>query len=376
MIEYRIARPEEESDILDFINLVFSQTRVPHHFDQLIPKVYAYPGYAPYHYVAAEGGKIRACIAMPETTLHLNDRLSLSAGLIGSVSVHEKSRGEGHMKKLMAMAIEDGKKKGLDLLILGGQRQRYAYWDFEMGGLSRVFTLTHNNVRHAMKNVDDSKVSIRKIIDASDPALDDAYALMLKQEMICDRDRRRLLSIMQSWNLSLFALYENEEFLGYLYGNEDTVLELVLADDEKLPQVIKAYMQGKEKCKFSAFWHQKALYAFLKPLAEACEISDGKKFRILNWKNVLENCLAYKHQSYPLPAGRMVVEITGEGKYALSLQGGTARAKETCDAPDFVFTPCQAVSFFFSPLTALEDLPPLAKAWLPLPLYIFLADSF
>lgn len=55
-------------------------------------------------------------------------------------------------------------------------------------------------------------------------------------------------------------------------------------------------------------------------------------------------------------------------------RGGTARAEETCDAPDFVFNPCQAVSFFFSPLIALEDLPPLAKAWLPL--YIFRADSF
>ncbi|MBE5782628.1 MAG: GNAT family N-acetyltransferase [Clostridiales bacterium] len=376
MLEYRIARPEEEENILDLINLVFSQTRVPHHFDQLLSKEYAYPGYAPHHYVAVNDGKIRACIAMPDTTLHLNDRLSLNIGLVGSVAVHEKSRGEGHMKKLMDMMIEDGKKRGLDLLILGGQRQRYAYWNFEMGGLNREFNVTYNNVRHALKDVDDSQVTIRKITDASDPALDAAYELMLQQEMICDRDRSRLLSIMQSWNQSFFCISFNGDFLGYLYGNEDAVLELVLADDEKLPQVIKAYMQGKEKCKFVAFWHQKALYAFLKPLAEGCSLSDGKKFRILNWKKVLETCLAYKHQKYPLPAGRMVVEIEGEGRYALSLQGGMARAEETCDAPDFVFTPCQAVSFFFSPLTAMEDLPPLAKSWLPLPLYIFRADSF
>ena len=81
MLEYRIARPEEEADILDLINLVFSQTRIPHHFDQLIPKVYAYPGYAPYHYIAVEDGKIRACVAVLPAQLHLDRDLSLQVGL-------------------------------------------------------------------------------------------------------------------------------------------------------------------------------------------------------------------------------------------------------------------------------------------------------
>ncbi len=52
--------PEEEEQLLDFINLVFSQVRVPHDFEALLPKVYAHPGFSRLHAVAAEEGRIRA----------------------------------------------------------------------------------------------------------------------------------------------------------------------------------------------------------------------------------------------------------------------------------------------------------------------------
>ena len=64
MTEYRMARPGEEEDILDFINLVFSQAHEPHHFDRLIPKVYGHAGHAPLHAIALEDGHIRAAIGL------------------------------------------------------------------------------------------------------------------------------------------------------------------------------------------------------------------------------------------------------------------------------------------------------------------------
>ena len=63
MAVYRFARQEEEDEILDLINLVFSQTARPHDFSEMLPKVYAYPGFSRYHAVAEEGGRLIATIA-------------------------------------------------------------------------------------------------------------------------------------------------------------------------------------------------------------------------------------------------------------------------------------------------------------------------
>ena len=71
MTEYRLARPQEEADVLDFINMVFSMHSQPHDFAALLPKVYAHPGFARYHYVAVEDGHIRGTVALLPLTLRV-----------------------------------------------------------------------------------------------------------------------------------------------------------------------------------------------------------------------------------------------------------------------------------------------------------------
>ena len=70
MTEYRFARPEEEPEVLDFINAVFSQAVRPHDFEKLIPKVYAHPGFAEMHAVAVEERRIRGAVAMLPMIVH------------------------------------------------------------------------------------------------------------------------------------------------------------------------------------------------------------------------------------------------------------------------------------------------------------------
>ena len=62
-------------------------------------------------------------VAMLPLRMHvLSDVLQL--GFVGTVCVHPYARGEGHMKHLMADLLADAKRRGLDLLVLGGQRYR------------------------------------------------------------------------------------------------------------------------------------------------------------------------------------------------------------------------------------------------------------
>ena len=69
MTEYRFARPEEEPQILDLIDLVFSQGSRPHDFRKLLPKVYAHPGFSAIHALAVADGRIRAAVAVMPMTM-------------------------------------------------------------------------------------------------------------------------------------------------------------------------------------------------------------------------------------------------------------------------------------------------------------------
>ena len=165
---YTNGAPGEMGEIIDFINYIFSQTRVPHDFKALLPKVYgddAPAGGEAFHFLAKQQNKIVGCVANRLTTLHFGDS-QLYCGYVGSVSVHPYHRGEGHMKKLMSNVICDAKAHGLDMLILGGQRQRYGYFGFEPAGLKYSFRVTKTNLRHALNDLDASAFTLRPMTEA------------------------------------------------------------------------------------------------------------------------------------------------------------------------------------------------------------------
>jgi len=376
MTEYRIARPGEEEAILDFINLVFSQAHEPHHFNELLSKVYAHDDYAPIHYIACTDGHIRAAVALKPMTLQMDADHALKLGFIGSVSVHERYRGEGHMKALMKMALEDARAQGYDLLTLGGQRQRYGYWGFECGGAALSFHIGAANIRHALKDVACDQVKIRKITDENDAALDAIYAMSVAQKMICHRERDRFLEIMQSWYKNLYALEVGGNLAGYYYGDSGSIQELVLENEDDLLPVIKAWMQGRNHGSITVPMHLAGRAQAIKAFAESYTVEDAHMFLIYNWAKVLKAALEVKHGYAPLPSGRFVFEVEDEGRFAVSMEDGHAQVTETEDAAEMTFTRQKAVEFFFSPFSAFYAPNALLKSWLPLPMDIPGADGF
>ena len=133
--DYVVATPADREEVVDFANYVFSQAHRPHDFKTLLPKAYAdhLPELGAKHYLAKQEGRIRALVADRMIDMRLLDD-TLRVGCVGTVSVHPYSRSEGHMKRLMTMMLEDARAEGLDLLMLGGIRQRYNYFGFEQAG--------------------------------------------------------------------------------------------------------------------------------------------------------------------------------------------------------------------------------------------------
>ncbi len=379
MAEYRLARPNEESDILDFINMVFSMHVQPHDFSRLLPKVYAHSGFSRYHYVAAEDGHIRGTVALLPLNLRVEGNSFLKAGYIGSVSVHPYARGCGHMKALMQLVLDDAEKQGYDLLVLGGRRQRYGYYGFEKGGTKLCFSVNGDNVRHAMSDVDSDAVCIRLVDDARDCVLDDIWHLSRRQMLTCERDRLRLLDIMHSWGSSLYALEDVEQdgtFIGYLCVNDRQITELALTDERLLPNVLKAWMKDRTDCKIIVPMYQRVRASYLKSIAENYTIADAQMLHIINWQNTLETLLTFKAGYQPMCDGHFAFDVEGSGRYAIDVCNHEVTVRETQESPDVCFVRQRAVEFFFSPYTALMESSPLLKSILPIPFEIPSADAF
>ena len=377
MVEYRLALPQEEADILDFINYVFSQAHKPHNFKTLLPKVYAHEGFYRYHYVAVDNGRIRGVVAVLPVEMPLGDE-TLKIGYVGSVSVHPYDRGAGHMKKLMNMMLDDAQQK-YDLLVLGGRRQRYQYFGFERGGTKLNFTVTDINVQHAMKEVPDDRLNLRLIEKNDDPVLGDLHALCAAQVMNCVRDRAQFLDIMHNWQGSLYALEENGETAGYIYAKGgNAVAEMGLRDESRVSEAIKTYLAatGEKSVSVRVDPLNRIRANYLKSFSEKWDMTDNEMLHVISWQRVLQALLNVKTDFVPLMDGCFVFAVENAGCYAIEVKDHRAMVCETQEEPQAQFTATKAVEFFFSPYTSLMVTSPQLKSWLPVPFGMSSPDEF
>ena len=386
MTEYRFARAGEEADILDFINLVFSQNARPHDFEKLLPKVYAHPGFAPLHALALEEGRIRGAVAMLPVELRLQGAASpLRAGYIGSVSVHPKYRGRGFMKALLRMQIDEASRRDYDFLALGGQRQRYGYFGFEKCGVGVEFHVNAANVRHALPPPAEAGQPGREFIfsqvEGGDGfALDFIARLHESQPVSCLRPRKLLHDTLRTYGMTPYLIQDEVSGrpMGYLTAFDGDISELALENKALLPSVIRCWMAGRKSCSvYVPGFDQEALEA-MQAFSESYAIRDSQLFSVLRWDRMLDSSLRFAaHVGRPLPQEKITVEIENAGRVTLAHQAGQASAYFAPDAaPACRMTEKQAVQCFFSSFSALYPSFAPLRPWLPLPIDIPVADHF
>ncbi len=375
MFTYRKATPEEMPELLDLANYVFSQASVPHDFAKLLPKVYA-PD-APYdaaeQFIAKrDDGRIRALVALRHMTLTMPGD-ALHVGFVGTVSVHPYARGEGHMKQLMALMTDQARQQNVDLLVLGGQRQRYQYFGFDNGGYRYGFRINGNNVRHALQDVPADDITFADMRSCTAEQLDKAYVLYTGKAVRIDRAKEHFVDILRSWASEACIVLKSGEMIGYVAGNG---MEIALADEALLPAVIKAMMAQrglKDVTIHAAPWETERVTS-LAAFAEGWNINHPDMVHVLNWKHTLQVLLTLRGQYMPLTDGQCVVSIDGT-VYGITVAGGIPSVQET-DAPaQLTLTGMEAQQLLFG-LERFTMPHPLFANWLPLPMDIAAADAF
>lgn len=376
---YRTATPDDSARVVDFINMVFSVAHRPHDYKALLPKVYADgQDTACVHYIAVDGqGGVRGAVALLPGELRVGAR-TIRTGYIGSVSTHPYDRGKGHMKRLMDMAVEGARRDGIDIILLGGMRQRYGYFGFTPGGLRCVYTVTRENVRHALKDVRAGSISFSPMRGAEEALVDAAWALYDVQPVRAHRSRADFVATLESWSRTPFVVLKDGAFAGYLVatGNGDTFGEVLLRDLADLPAVIKVWVLGRspyELC-IPAALYDHALNRAVGAFAEDVQVQVCQKLRVLDFPKVVGALLPLSAARHPLADGEWSLWIDGR-PLTIAVRGGAISAAES--APDGAphLTAMEAQELLFSPFAEADRLQ-LPANWLPIPLSLAEADCF
>lgn len=365
--EIRKARPEDYDDIIDFANMVFKID-----FRALHPKLYDnHPEQAENHFLALEGGKIKALVGSIPFAMEVAGKPLTGYG-IGTVSVHPYTRGKGYMKALMAKAVEEAREKGADFMCLGGLRQRYEYYGFSSGSLFTSFTVTPTNRRH-LKNISTEGYAFVPLSETGDEG--NCRRLYESQKVFARRGD--FAEICRTWDARCFVIRKDGDFAGYciLSPEKDQASEMLLETGVDPGAAVLALVEfcGRE-VRFTPSYDQWQLISALTQIAEGASFSEGEKIQVLNYPRFTEAFLQLKSDIACLMDGSLAFEVQGQGRFEIRSEKGKVTVAETVKPAAWSLPHIQAQNRLFGMGQLFHHDSLLENNFLPIPIVFHAAD--
>jgi len=278
------------------------------------------------------------------------------------------------MSALMNHGLEWMKTEGIQLSELGGNRQRYAHFGYEVCGTELVFLLTADSIGNAFK---DAPLVVLEEVDAADRGL----LAQLKeihdgQMLYCNRPLERFHSYGRNWKRRLYSIHvPDEPCAGYLICSQqkDQVAEIV-SDHRAMDAICACVRESPEKrTRVSVGAHQIDLIRALGALCASVTVKHSANWKVMDWESVTEAFLRLRSDALPLPDGEAIVGIDAVGSLELALEDQRTRCQLTGNEALWSCTVDQAHRILFGPLPpdSVADLPDalrLLRSWCPLPL--------
>lgn len=371
MFEYRPGRPEEREACIDLANYAFGTD-----FETLIPKVYGKGvDFSACHRVAVdERGRVRALVAVLPQTLQVGAS-SLRAGFLGTVSVHPRARGEGHMNALMKL-WSDEMPALHDIVVLNGQRQRYEYFGFTRGGVRWKYHVCRPNLRHALKNVRAEELSFRPLFEI-EGAETFVQAINTGRSAFVSREGN-LSAIFATLNEQAFGILQGEKLVGYLVVNPNgsAVSELALACPDHIPHAVGAWMtyRNADGIGICAPDYDIPLNGALGRFAETCSMEASAMYNILDFTKVLQAYLTLKHATSRLIPGEFSAVLDGQPVTARVDRNGVTVERSACSGA-LRLSKLDAQTLLLTPHGRLMGVS-VPEGWFPLPIFWYKVDCF
>ncbi|MCI8387790.1 MAG: GNAT family N-acetyltransferase [Clostridiales bacterium] len=365
---------EMRDDFVDFINYVFGFNGNDQDFVKLLPKLYK-PEYDPCgnNYVVTVDGKLKSAIGVFVREFDVMGERICSHG-IGNVAVHPYSRSKGYMRELMNMAIHDMIDAGADMSDLGGKRQRYGYFGYEMASPACRLEINSTNIRHCFADVPFKKLEFKEVCEGDVSLLDEIYALHNKKVCHAIRPRKAFLDIAHSWSSKLYAILDGDRFIGYFIGDMN---ELTLANNDDFNDVARNYVSERGKMSIKLPAYDIELISKAQAICDHLSVTNDQNYTIFNFKKVVGAYLKLKAVTTGLIDGSLGVEVNGyarKERFGIEVKNGVPTIVEDINKVDVTLEHHEAVTFFFGAVSPTRMRIPIAAAWFPLPLFINPAD--
>ena len=360
---------------IDFLDLVFSQNARPHHFEKMLPRL-GTPEAMAHHFALKRDGRIRAMLGVyPLETLIDGERFLFST--TGNVATHWHERGKGYMSHLLDRAMMELHDIGADASRLGGHRQRYNRYGFELAGTSVAMSLTAHNVQ----GVECAPLEFRPVTQNDTETLALIRSLHMRSAMAVDRgDNNSLYRVLTAWEAQSFAAFdENGSFAGsiVLAQGGGNIAELEAVSPSLAERMLISWINSHPTGSLSFTlppWETETI-ARLSRHCQSLSLNPASQFKIISWTRIISALGRIKSRIRALNGGECIIDIPDEVRFILRVKGGTVSCEETTCPADLTLDHLTATRLLFGPLPPEMVFPDLNRRYsamlsslLPLPL--------
>lgn len=140
----RTLKPEEFEDLFDLQNRAFNLEALGYNLD--LARAAPADDELRNHLVIEEDGKIVSNVSVYPCPVLIRG-VRLEVGYIGGVATELEYRGRGFMSSLLEYSLEKMTREGYDLSTLGGDRDRYGRFGWEVAGQQCFYTIGSKSIR-------------------------------------------------------------------------------------------------------------------------------------------------------------------------------------------------------------------------------------
>lgn len=377
-MEIRRVSAEEYDALLELLNVTFgNKNRVETHFDKDLPVMWKRDDeHMGKHFAVFENGKMVAALGVyPLPVDILGEKLLFST--MGNVATHPDYEGRGYMSALLKEAMNELENIGADASRLGGSRARYGRYGYEMCGIQFNLSVTPHNVSNFFKGFG-KNILFEKIERSNKEALDFCCGLYEKEDFYVIRgkedDYHKMYCSMVAWqNVPYIAKDMNGKHVGFLSIKDNNIAEIFAVTPEVYrDMIISLVLETGRPVQFSLRPHNVDLLRIFTPVCERLNIASPSRFKIMNYKKVINALLKLKAKIVPLSDADFTIDIDTYGKIRIVSDADGARCEDFDGDCDLKLSRNKASMFLFGPMspeytadTSLKmgNLLPLPLSW-------------
>ena len=328
------------------------------------------------HFAVKDNGKIYALVGIYTLPVKCGNK-ELMFSTVGNVATLPEQEGKGYMRMLMKEAMRELDRIGADASRLGGVRQRYNRYGYEMCGMEYSFVIDDFTTRYCFN--DEEEIVLKEISANDKKQL--AFINFLRKSLPMHVQRSAddtffgdFATLCIGKNVPYIAENKQGNTLGYLSvsGDLKKIAEVNAVSLEALKKILFYWQKNvKKPITFALSPLDTEAVKYFSQVAADMKMASPCLFKIINYDKVANALIKQKaSNTQVLCNGERIIGIKEWGNIRLYHKDGEAFCEKTDRKADFMLDKLTASRFLFGPFMThtVVDSDEFLSQVLPLPL--------